>query len=67
MHELHRFVSGAANQSKVSSDSVAQSALFLLRTLPATRHAVLEHLSNLFTEAVNCHILMVELEHDMAG
>ncbi|XP_048244995.1 integrator complex subunit 5-like [Haliotis rufescens] len=61
LNEVNRFLRGASYDSKIGEENLAQSALFLLRTMPAARHAVLEHFCNVFDEAVNNHLLQMEL------
>ena len=58
---------GSTFKSKVTSEELAQSGLFLLRVLPSARHAVLEHLCNVFDEAVNKHILQIETGNKAIG
>ncbi|KAK3087666.1 hypothetical protein FSP39_008920 [Pinctada imbricata] len=55
--EVRNFIAGASHDRKVSHESLTSSALCLLQTLPVARHAVLEHLANVFDEAVNVHII----------
>ncbi|XP_064616946.1 integrator complex subunit 5-like [Liolophura sinensis] len=64
--QVRKFIRGANYEEKVSGEELCQSALYLLRTLPAARHAVLEYLCNVFTEAVNSHLLHLQLETTVA-
>lgn len=65
--QVRKFIRGANYEEKISGEELSQSALYLLRTLPAARHAVLEYLCNVFTEAVNSHLLHLQLETTVAG
>ena len=59
---------GSTFETKVSNEDLVHSALLLLRTLPSARQAVLEHLCNVFDEAVNNHILhIIELGNENQG
>ncbi|KAL3871772.1 hypothetical protein ACJMK2_039750 [Sinanodonta woodiana] len=60
LNEVRSFVQGVTYKGKVKNESLVQSALLLLKTLPAARHAVLEHLANVFGEAVNMHLMNLE-------
>ncbi|ESO83763.1 hypothetical protein LOTGIDRAFT_236428 [Lottia gigantea] len=56
LNEVNNFLHGARRDEKVASESLAKSALCLLRSMPAARHAVLEHFCNVFNEAVRRHL-----------
>lgn len=56
LNEVRHFLRGTTYDGKVNRESLAKSALFLLRTLPAARHAVLEHMCHIFDEAVMLHV-----------
>ncbi|GAB1604696.1 integrator complex subunit 5-like [Argonauta hians] len=60
LNEVRHFLRGTVYDGKVNKESLAKSALFLLRTLPAARHAVLEHMCHVFDEAVMLHIQQLE-------
>ncbi|KAK6167219.1 hypothetical protein SNE40_021307 [Patella caerulea] len=60
LNEVNNFLYGACREEKVASESLAKSALCLLRSMPAARHAVLEHFCNVFNEAVRRHLLVLE-------
>lgn len=62
LQELRTFLNGATHSAKVRNVDVARSAIYLLKTLPAARDAVLEHMYNLFDETVNSYVLKYELE-----
>lgn len=53
--EIHNFVSGATYGAKGRNEELARGAIVLLKTLPAAREAVLEHLCHVFDEAVSQH------------
>ncbi len=57
--EVKKFVKSSSQE--VWNDSLVQSALLLLRHLPAVRQAVLQYLCNVFDDATNSHILALEL------
>lgn len=67
LKEVRNFVKGSTYETKVSNEDLVRSALLLLRTLPSARQAVLEHLCNVFDEAVNSHLLQIELGKDISG
>ena len=52
--QVNRFLKGTSSPaSNINFESLSSSALFLLRTVPVARHAVLEHYSLLFDDAIN--------------
>ncbi|XP_071802701.1 integrator complex subunit 5-like [Asterias amurensis] len=61
---IRSFVKGTHARSghKLSSEEHARCALHLLRTLPAARTAVLEHLCHVFDESVNSYLFELEGE-----
>ncbi|XP_022084361.1 integrator complex subunit 5-like [Acanthaster planci] len=61
---IRSFVKGSHARSghKLSSEEHARCALHLLRTLPAARTAVLEHLCHVFDESVNSYLFELEGE-----
>ncbi|XP_014669565.1 PREDICTED: integrator complex subunit 5-like [Priapulus caudatus] len=60
LNEVHKFVTGAQLADNLSRQELAQSAIFLLKSLPSSRAAVLEHLCSVFDEAVNVYLLQLE-------
>ncbi|XP_077986237.1 integrator complex subunit 5-like [Glandiceps talaboti] len=66
--EIRSFVYGshAVHGRKLTSEEHAKSALFLLRTLPSARSAVLEHLCHVFDESVNTHVVELDGEESLA-
>lgn len=61
--EVRLFISGATNTNvnfEVSSNDLVKSSIFLLKSLPAAREAVLEHLYSVFDEFVGHHIMNLE-------
>lgn len=62
LKELHTFLNGATKLAKVRSIEVARAAIYLLKTLPAARDGVLEHMYNLFDESVSNYVLKLELD-----
>ena len=69
LQEVRNFLHGANYrvQNQKQRESLAQSALILLRTLPAARHAVLEYMANMFDEAVNNYLLEMDIGHKVTG
>lgn len=67
--EIRNFVSGATFGSKYNRKDLAKSAIFLLKTLPSAREAILEYLCTVFDDAVNvyCHNVDLELGNGTAG
>ncbi|XP_060557502.1 integrator complex subunit 5-like [Ruditapes philippinarum] len=65
LQEVRNFLHGAnyKAQNQKQRESLAQSALILLRTLPTARHAVLEYMANMFDEAVNNYLLEMDIGH----
>ncbi|XP_038045725.1 integrator complex subunit 5-like [Patiria miniata] len=61
---IRSFVKGihARSGHKLTSEEHARCALHLLRTLPAARTAVLEHLCHVFDESVNSYLFELEGE-----
>ena len=52
--QVNKFLKGTSSPNgNVNFESLSSSALFLLRTVPVARHAVLEHYSLLFDDAIN--------------
>ncbi|RUS91715.1 hypothetical protein EGW08_000541 [Elysia chlorotica] len=52
--QVNKFLKGTSSSGgNVNLESLSSSALFLLRTVPVARHAVLEHYSLLFDDAIN--------------
>lgn len=62
LREIRNFVGGATFGSKFSRTELAKSAIFLLKTLPAAREAILEYLCTIFDEAVSLYTHNLELE-----
>ncbi|CAL1542731.1 unnamed protein product [Lymnaea stagnalis] len=58
--QLNQFLQGTSSGAPFSYDSLANSALFLLRTVPVARHAVLEHYAVSFDDAINTHLSCAE-------
>ena len=67
LKQVRNFVKGSTRESEITASELIKSALFLLRSLPSARQAVLEHLSNVFDEAVNTHILKLDLGNSTQG
>ena len=57
---MNQFLNGATGSSSVSHESLASSALFLLRAVPVARDAVLEHYAMSFNSAINVHLAKQE-------
>jgi len=56
LDHLHKFVRGAAVSERGGNEGeLVRSALQLLQSLPATRPAVLQYVSDVYDEAVNQH------------
>ncbi|KAG1668414.1 Integrator complex subunit 5 [Nymphon striatum] len=69
LHEVRLFISGATNTNvsfEVSSHDLVKSSIFLLKSLPAAREAVLEHLYSVFDEFVGQHIMNLESNSEKA-
>lgn len=62
IEEVRNFIAGATHASKVNGHELAKCAIFLLKTIPATKEAVLEYLCSVFDEAVTDHMHQLELE-----
>ncbi|XP_059160155.1 integrator complex subunit 5-like [Physella acuta] len=58
--QLNQFLQGTSNGGPVSYDALSHSALYLLRTVPVARHAVLEHYSMSFDDAINTNLSLSE-------
>jgi hypothetical protein len=60
-------VNASSYKGKISREELCRCALYLLQNLPSAHHAVLEYLCDLFDEAVNAHILEIELGSNVTG
>ncbi|KAL5012685.1 hypothetical protein ScPMuIL_011236 [Solemya velum] len=67
LSEVRCFLRATSCEGKLGNESLTHSALFLLKNLPAARQAVLEHLCNVFDEAVYNHILQLEVDNSNTG
>ncbi|BFZ06008.1 hypothetical protein BsWGS_09047 [Bradybaena similaris] len=56
--QVNQFLQGTSSSGPVSYEALSSSALFLLRTVPVARHAVLKHYAVSFDEAVSMHLNM---------
>ncbi|XP_064649352.1 integrator complex subunit 5-like [Lineus longissimus] len=65
--QLKKFVNASSYKGKISREELCCCALYLLQNLPSAHHAVLEYLCDLFDEAVNAHILEIELGSNVTG
>ncbi|XP_055898404.1 integrator complex subunit 5-like [Biomphalaria glabrata] len=54
--QLNQFLQGSITSGNISYETLSNSALYLLRTVPVARHAVLEHYALSFDEAINTHL-----------
>ncbi|GFN78096.1 integrator complex subunit 5 [Plakobranchus ocellatus] len=62
-NQVNKFLKGTSTPaSNVNFESLTVSALFLLRTVPVARHAVLEHYSFLFDDAINSSLTFSDHE-----
>lgn len=61
LSEVRLFLQGVNRERQVTSQALTKSALYLLQTLPAARHAVLEYLCNVFEEAVQIQMKQMQL------
>ena len=61
------FVKGSLQEGNLANVDVARSGLYLLKTLPSARSAVMEHLCNVFDAAVKVHLMQKELNKAVPG
>jgi len=69
LREVRTFIHGAnyKAQNLRQRESLGQSALVLLRTLPSARQAVLEYTGGVFDEAVNSYLLEMDVGQTVNG
>lgn len=59
--QVNKFLKGTSSLgTSVNFESLSSSALFLLKTVPVARHAVLEHYSLLFDDAINSSLSFID-------
>ena len=56
LQQVRQFIQGSSYEIKISHEELARCALYLLQNLPSARQAVLEHLANIFDDAVGAHM-----------
>lgn len=61
LSELRTFIAGAARLSEVNPITLVKTAVSLLKTLPATREAVLEYFGSIFHHYVSCYLSLLEV------
>ncbi|XP_070157213.1 integrator complex subunit 5 [Polyergus mexicanus] len=66
--EVRKFISGAISRSSHSANTqdVTRTALFLLKTVPAARDAVLEYFCNVFFTAVSKYVRQIETNQNIS-
>jgi len=56
LDHLHKFTRGSFADQSITEVELVNSALQLLQSLPATRSAVLQYVTNIYDDAVNQHL-----------
>lgn len=56
LRHLSKFVRGSVTERSGCAGELVKSALQLLQSLPATRSAVLQYITDIYDEAVNQHL-----------
>lgn len=59
--ELRLFIAGTTRTVKCNELDLVKTALNLLKTLPASRDAVLEYFCSVFDASVKKHVAMIEV------
>lgn len=62
---MNQFLQGTTSSGPVSYENLSNSALFLLRTVPVARHAVLKYYAISFDEAINMFLSLSD--HALLG
>lgn len=61
LNELKIFIAGTTRSSKFNELELTKTALNLLKTLPASRDAVLEYFCSIFDAAVKKYVALIEV------
>lgn len=61
LNELNAFIAGTTRSSKFNELELTKTALNLLKTLPASRDAVLEFFCSVFDTAVKKYVACIEV------
>lgn len=62
LSELRNFIAGTTRSTKYNELELIKTALSLLKTLPASRDAVLEYFCTVFDEAVKKYVALIEVK-----